>query len=226
MNRLFEHGAADTLSSVPFMAGPLDIPDEEPGVLDRGRLLVEAEFLCRYGHPNDAVVYSAAPSYLEIISKLFPVFKFIAFGYKQEEYNPCSSDDDSPFPNVTVLESDLSRDMATLLKAGQTLLIHSPAQQPMRQLVLHRQVQPRFSLFTLSKLIPEEFISGTLFALRKPKILNLDTGDLYYPLYPKNPRATTVFLVSPKHAVTRVYWPNHLLDELAFFQALSFKIPW
>lgn len=52
--------------------------------------------------------------------------------------------------------------MATLLKGKRTLLIHSAAKPPMRQLVLHRQLQPRFSLFTLSKLIPEEFISGLI----------------------------------------------------------------
>jgi len=91
------------------MAGPLDIPEEEPGVHDRGRLLVEAEFLCRYGQPQDAVVYADAPNYLEIMSKLFPLHQFIVFNYKQDEYNPSENDENSPYPNVTALESELNR---------------------------------------------------------------------------------------------------------------------
>lgn len=108
MERTFEHGAAETLSSIPMMAGPLHIPEEEPGVQDRGRLLIEAEFLCRYGCVDDTVIYCFAPPYLETMSKLFPSFSFIVCGYAQE-YNPCSQDDESPYPNVTLLESDLSR---------------------------------------------------------------------------------------------------------------------
>jgi len=70
---------------------------------------------------------------------------------------------------------------------------------------MHRMLQPRMSLFSLSKLIPEEFVSG----------------ELFYPIYSASTQTTTWFLASPKHAVMRVYCPYHLLDELAYFQVCA-----
>ena len=186
MNRFLEHGASNIDFPTPHGSR------ESPTPLCR--FFLELEFIKRHQDRAEFCAYTGPPPHMQELSILFPRVHFLVFGCT--EYMP------DKLPNVCTFSSDFSTDIAMLLRvisANKTILICSPEEPPMRQLVHHNVTGGNRSLLCVRE-IQEEFVSG----------------DLVLPIY-EPLDSQWIYIDAPRNACLRLYDPKLLLCELAHF---------
>ena len=207
LSRLLEHGAAECISSNPLFQG-VELKPGEGGINERGQALLEIEFISKHlpcrKHVN--CVYTRSPAHLGIMATLFPYVDFWGFNTPQDDYDPEEAGEQM---NVTCIEGDLGQDMARMIKKkrrgkGETvLMIGCQNDSPLRNIVYHKQLEPNMSLLPIQEMT-EDYLSGELLL------------PIYTPI-----SSSLVYLMSPGHACARVYYPEHLRNELAYFQIFT-----
>ena len=198
--RSFNHGEAGTLTNLPL--GP-------PDITERGRLLAEIEFLTRHAEGPCVCVVTKARASLAKLAELFRYVHFYAFCGEAAEYDPASPGYHplTGYENVTSHEKEL--DKATMNRWGTTrdpeqspLLLIGGDETPERMTVFHTLLKPNHSLLTITSL-PPDFLSGRM----------------YYPVHAA-PQASVCFLDAPRHAHSRLCYPEVWAEELAYFHGV------
>ena len=194
VTRILEHGAHPLLSDHPLFRGCNMPRADNLWAEDRGQALLEIEFLTRHAGVG-AAVYTRAPRHLGVVSQLFADVSFVAYG---AEYDP------EAHANVRAEAGEFGAAQAREwgVSGREFLLIGGQGEAPLKHLLHHALMRPAFSLLALSE-VPPDFLSGEL---RLPLCTSFAS-----PL---------VYLVAPGHAGSRLYYPEHMLDELAHHQVV------
>jgi hypothetical protein len=204
VQRVLEHGAHPLLSEHPLFQGCNMPPADNLWASARGQLLVEIEFLL--GHDCRVCLHTKAHKNMDVIAGLFPNVQFVAYACEEDVYDP-EKPQANPL-NLTKSTANFTTDKARewgmcAPDFGPVLLIGGQGETPIKQLMHHALVRPRFSLLVLSDM-PPDYLSGEL-------VLPVGTS-FASPL---------VYLVAPGHACARLYYPEHLLDEVAHHQIVA-----
>lgn len=167
----------------------------------RGQVLMEVEFLLRHGGQSPTCVYTQAHEGVRLVAQLFPDVTFVGYG-REEEYDPSAPG----ISNLTLrgeeFTSNSGREWGMREGSHNVVMVCGQGEKPLRQLIHHALVRPSFSLLALSD-VPDDFLSG----------------ELRLPIYTSF-ASPLVYLVAPGHACGRLYYPAHLLDELAHHQVV------
>ena len=199
--RILEHGMHPVLSEHPLFQG-CNLPRADNlWASARGQLLIEVEFLLRHGGQSPTCVYTQAPPHVKLVAQLFPDVMFVGYG-REEEYDPTAPG----ISNLTLRGEEFTsasgREWGMRGPSHPVLLIGGQGERHLRQLIHHALVRPMFSLLALSE-VPEDFLSG----------------ELRLPIHTSF-ASPLVYLIAPGHACGRLYFPSHLLDELAHHQVV------
>lgn len=138
--------------------------DKTKGVLDRGQVLLEIEFLSKHcvSEISCCVLVSCGPERLTVLKRLFPLVRFYPYGI-EEEYDPEHG--------FVEYRGNMQLDEGFMMKLhtwyDRVLLINTCHPYSLTILSdLHMHVNPYKSLFLVSAsaFVPQEyFLSGTLF---------------------------------------------------------------